>query len=206
MMLSTFKDYLMTHLWKTGDDVVLANLDTIIATAYSELDRVFKVVDREAVATLSAESNEVALPADYRSMRSLVSLSVGKMNYLIPAEFADRIACQQTCPNDYTVVNKTVRLTFNPTAEAPESLECWYTAVVPRLDDETEENWLADDYFDVLLYTVLKHTAPFLREDERVAMWSDMQNTAIASALEENEHERKYAGSPLKINFSRRIK
>jgi hypothetical protein len=52
----------------------------------------------------------------------------------------------------------------------------------------------------VYLYCVLKHTAPFLREDERLGTWDAMYGNAIGTALEEN-NERKYAGSPLKMHF-----
>lgn len=197
-----FKDYIMTHLWKVGDSVVVANLDLIVKTAETELNRVFKVEDRVAVTTIEAEAIAWPLPDDFRTLRSLTSVLYGEMKYNIPSDFANKTAAGSLDPRDFTVVNKTLRLVGEMSADDPLELECWYYRNIPYYGelDDSEENWLAEEYFDVLLYCVLKHTAPFLREDERLQTWGALYSDALQSALDENE-DRKFAGSPLKIKF-----
>jgi len=207
MTYAEFKNYLMTHLWKVGDSLVLDNLPTIITTAEAELNRVIKVEDRVTVADIVAEATSWPMPADYRSMRSLSSPLRGEMVYNIPADFANKRASNKATGKDYTVVNNTLRLIGNISAESPVTLEAWYyRKLVPFADDpEGVYNWLVQDYFDVYLYGVLKHTAPFLREDERLTTWAALYNDAKASALEEND-DRKYAGSPLKLKFPKGVR
>lgn len=202
MTRDEFQTYLMTHLWKTGDSLVLQNLPTIIVTAENELNRTLKVEDRVSVLDIQAEGIAWPLPPDYRAMRHLSSPQRGEMVYNIPADFANKRANKCATGKDYTVVNKTLRLIGNITPENPLALECWYYRNIPKLtDDESEDtNWLLQDYFDVYLYCVLKHTAPFLREDERLQVWGTLFSDAMVAALDEND-DRKYAGSPLKMKF-----
>ena len=202
MTFDEFQTYLMTHLWKTGDSIVLNNLPTIILTAEAELNRTLKVEDRVSVLDMQATSIAWPLPPDYRSMRHLSSPQRGEMNYNIPADFANKRAAKTCTGKDYTVVNKTLRLIGNITPEAPLDLETWYYRNIPKMADDPEEtsNWLLQDYFDVFLYCVLKHTAPFLREDERLQVWGTLFSDAMIAALDE-DNDRKYAGSPLKVKF-----
>lgn len=208
MIYSEFKDFVITHLWKNGDSVVIAALDTIIFTAESELDRLFKVEDRATVVALEATGESVALPTDYRTLRSLSpTLGNGSYKYLSPADFAEKKGGNTADPYQFTVVNKTLYLVAGGTVDEPLSLDCWYYRKVPHFAElgSSEESWLAEDYFDVYLYAVLKHTAPFLREDERIPMWQQMYGDAVASA-EADSLERKYAGSPLSIKFPKGVK
>lgn len=201
MTYDEFKTYLMTHLWKTGDSLVLANLPVIIRTAEVELNRSLKVEDRVTVADLAATSTTCPLPLDYQALRSLSSPQRGEMTYNIPADFAEKKAVNRATGKDYTVVNNNIRLIGNISVEAPVNLECWYyRKIMPIEGLATGPYWLMDDYFDVLLYCVLKHSAPFLREDERIPVWTTMFNEAINSAITDSD-ERKYAGSPLKIKM-----
>ena len=201
MTYSDFKTYIITHLWKAGDAVVIANLDNIIATANAELNRVLKVEDRTTSLALSITTNSYTLPADFREMRMVTVKNIGLMEYLPPQDFAQM---QNGYPNDmlvyYTIVNKALRFTGGMSVSVPLTGELVYYANVPDFK-VTDVSWMADNYFDVYLYCVLKHTAPFLREDERVQMWTTYYDTALNSAIEENEN-RKYGGSPLTINFN----
>jgi hypothetical protein len=202
MTYDEFKTYIMTHLWKMGDSVVLDSLPTIINTAEAELNRTLKVEDRVSVLDIQAEAIAWPLPPDYRSMRSLTSPYRGEMHYNMPADFATKRATGCATGKDYTVVNKTLRLIGTITPEKPLALEAWYYRNIPKITDDPsgETNWLLADYFDVYLYCVLKHTAPFLREDERLQVWGTLFSDAMIAALDEND-DRKYAGSPLKIKF-----
>ena len=202
MNIDEFKDYMMTHLWKRGDQLVLDNLPQIIFTAESELNRTFKVEDRVSVIDLHATAIAWPLPQDYRQMRHLSSRQRGEMQYNIPADFANSRATGKTTGKDYTVVNKTIRLLGNITVDTPLDLEAWYYRNVPNFaaDPDGSHNWLVQDYFDVFLYCVLKHTAPFLREDARIPVWTEYFGIAFGSAIDENE-DRKYAGSPLKMKW-----
>ncbi len=207
MTYEEFQAYCVTHLWKMGDTFVIENLPQIIMTAEHELNRIFKVENRVTVTDIVAEAQSWPLPADYRSMRHVSSPLRGEMIYNVPADFSDKRAHRACTIRDYTVVNRTIRLLGNINSENPLPLEIWYYRnLIPFAQDtDGSDNWLVDEYFDVYLYCVLKHTAPFLREDERLATWGALFNSAFTTAIEEND-ERKYAGSPLQLKMPRGIR
>lgn len=76
---------------------------------------------------------------------------------------------------------------------------CDYRTTVPRFKD-ADSSWLADEYLDLYTYSVLRQTAPFLREDERLQVWQAMHDEALASALDVSAFEQSkgtFASKPL---------
>lgn len=205
MTYEEFNDFLMVHLWKQGDTVVLDALPTIIKIAEAELDRILKVTEREVIGALSVTATAIELPADCRSVRSVWNTR-GMMRYISPAEFADNQARDGWAEYDgYTVANSVLLLSNNiKVTTPPGSVQVWYYSKILPFTTGTP-SFLADNYFDVFLYAVLKHTAPFLREDERIQTWNAMYGAALGAALDEDQ-ERRFAGSPIKTKFSNSIR
>lgn len=205
MTYAEFKDFIMMHLWKMGDAVVIANLDNLIQMAESELNRTFKVERRTCIKEALVSDTMLSLPVDYREMRHLTIPTIGDFEYVMPAEFehfARRAASGGFLPY-YTVVNNCIRLIGNFTADVPKTAVMTYYTNIPAFR-QTNVSWLADEYLDVYAYCCLKHTAPFLREDDRIPVWKAMFDEAHGGAMEENDM-RKYSGSPLKMKFPRGI-
>ena len=211
MNYQEFKDYLITHLWKQGDSVVIDALDTLIKTANVEVDRVIDVPDRESRITIDANTNPFTLPDDVKRVRALsgtgsLNRENGEMTYVTPGEFANKEAGRGPFPRNayFTTVNNEVHVTYNIDPNVPVSFNLWYIKKIPDFKT-TDESWVAEDFFDVYLYCVLKHSAPFLREDERLAVWDNLYQTAVGTMVSEGE-DRRYAGSALKTQFSRNIR
>ena len=69
MTYQEFKDHLIAFLWKTGDQVLIDNLDNLITMAEHELRTSFRIADRETSDTIVTSDLETPLPAEYHSMR-----------------------------------------------------------------------------------------------------------------------------------------
>lgn len=196
-----FKAFLTTFLWRDGDTVLTANLDSLITMANAELNRVFKVEDRATTAVLSVTDVVLELPGDYREMRSLSIADLGPCEYLSPLEFARQDMwnrSRQRLPI-FTLQNGDVKLSGNFTADSPVDATLVYYANIPDFA-VTNTSWVADNYLDVYAYCALKHSAPFLREDDRLQTWASLYSDALDKAMTENA-ARKYPGSPQKITF-----
>jgi hypothetical protein len=201
MTYAEFKAFVTTFLWRDGDTVLTNNLDNLIKMANAELNRVFKVEDRTITATTPVTDNTATVPSDYREMRSLSLTDVGPMTYLTPLEFSrqDVInAGRQRLPI-FTVSNDLILLSGDFSPENPGEMTMVYYANIPDFA-VTDTSWVADDYLDVYAYCVLKQSAPFLREDDRLQVWTSAYGAALQSALDENA-ARKYTGSPQKITY-----
>ena len=202
MTFQQFIDYLTTHLWKIGDSLVVNNLPTIIKTADAELNASFKVEDRNTIMEATAVSRRIQMPLDFRSMIALANPRYGGMTYRSQRLFStDLINNMHGTPNgSYTVSGNSIYLTGSPSVDQPFDLVMIYYRNLPDFAVE-DQSWMADKFLNVYLYCVLKHTATFLREDERLAVWTALYQEAFNLAMEENAHEVKFAGTPLKMHM-----
>ena len=75
-----------------------------------------------------------------------------------------------------------------------------YRASIPALSDSNTSNWLLEEAPDAYLYGTLMQTAPWLREDERVAMWGSLYAQAIQSVNKDGEMA-KHGGSGLRMKI-----
>lgn len=65
-----------------------------------------------------------------------------------------------------------------PTPETDVSMEVVYYELPALLDDTMQSNWLTEYAPNLLLYASLLEAAPFLKNDERLAMWQQMYDRA----------------------------
>ena len=69
-----------------------------------------------------------------------------------------------------------------PTPDASGKAEVIYYELPQLLDDTAQTNWLTDHAPNLLLYGALLEASPFLKNDERIAVWQGMYDRA-AQAL-----------------------
>ena len=86
-----------------------------------------------------------------------------------------------------------------PTPSEDTDFELLYYQKIPSLSSNSD-NWLLLDSPDVYLYGSLLHSAPYLAEDQRVAIWAQMYSAAVARLNEASESAR-YSGSGLRLKI-----
>lgn len=79
----------------------------------------------------------------------------------------------------YTVIGKTIRLVPAPDGSSPTNLDLWYFAQLPALNSTDTTNWALTQYPDLYLYGALTHTAPYLKSDERIALWDGLYSRIL---------------------------
>lgn len=199
MDYASFKEYLTTFLWKAGDSILIANLDNLIKMANHELDRVLKVERRHSGAPLTINALDVDVPTDYHSIRSLecddTSLNIKRFDYVEPSRL---IHMRRQTLNHYWLPYYSIRgrkLMFSgPYTDAPTTVLLEYNTKVPDFFTE-DASWVADEYLDIYVYAVLKQSAGFLREDERIATWQQLFADGINTAVDDSEHSQTRAPS-----------
>jgi hypothetical protein len=77
--------------------------------------------------------------------------------------------------------------------------EITYYAKITALSADGDTNWLLTNHPDVYLYGSLVHTAPYLKDDARIAVWAGL----LAQSMTEIEDESNAArfGSPLRMRM-----
>jgi hypothetical protein len=87
-----------------------------------------------------------------------------------------------------------------PTPSATTNTELLYYAKPAALSSSNADNWLLLEAPDVYLYGVLLHSAPYLGEDERVAIWAQMYSAAVTQ-LNKSSEDARYSGSGLTLKI-----
>lgn len=204
MTYAEFKAYLAVFLWKQNDTDLIANLDKLITMADAELNRVLDIQRRDVTLLLAPTTQDYVLPTGFRHVVSLSSLAANAVSAFTQTTEIDMYSRRVSTQSSYVspfyaisqgVANKVLMLA-GPFTVTPGNLALVYRSNVPNFA-VTNASWLADDFLDLYTYTVLGHTAPFLREDERLALWDKYKNDGVATAIQEDRHGVKFGGSPL---------
>jgi hypothetical protein len=80
-------------------------------------------------------------------------------------------------PVYYTVVGCQFQL--YPPADQDYTAELTYLKRFPAISADNETNWILTDYPDAYLYGALLQSAPYLKDDGRMAMWAELFTAAI---------------------------
>ena len=88
------------------------------------------------------------------------------------------------------------QIEFVPTPDVDYELTLQYSARIPYLSDELQDNWLLIDYPDIYLYGTLLQSAPYLQEDARLPVWAQMYSAAVTNANAQSDNVQ-FGGSSL---------
>jgi hypothetical protein len=79
----------------------------------------------------------------------------------------------------YTIMGKTLRMVPPPASATPATLEMWYYSNLPAISTGNPTNWALTQYPDLYLYGSLVHTAPYLKNDERIQVWEGIYQSIL---------------------------
>lgn len=188
--------------WLIRPDLA-SRVPTFIRLAEAEASRRLRTRQMVARARIMADNRYVALPSDWRKAWNIQRVADDyPLEYRAPAEL-DRLRYDSKerpgkykPASFYTLFGNSLELAPAPTPEDPVEVEMIYYAKVPMLSDESQSNWLLQAHPDLYLFGALKHTATFLKEDERLPVWAEQFETALAAANAEDTDARR-SGAPM---------
>lgn len=153
-----------------------------------------------ARATIAADAEFTQLPARYVAVQTLALAETVNgaptidVEYLDPRNLQPRKAdeaawradlaelhADEGHPRFYTIVGTELRLFPIPEQTYYAHLTC-YERLEPLASAST--NWMLEKHPDAYLYGSLVHSAPYLKDDGRLAMWKALYDTAIEGALQ----------------------
>jgi hypothetical protein len=85
-----------------------------------------------------------------------------------------------------------------PTPDAEYDAELLYYEKIPVLSDSNTTNWLLEFAPDLYLYGSLVHSAPYLKDDERIQVWATLYTTALQGLNNQSESAR-FGGSGIRM-------
>ena len=189
--------------WLDRDDLD-AVIPDFITLAEHQMERVvrhYKMVERSSGAL---DSQYSAVPADWLETIRM-SISDGNTSKVDQTSLTDLMDKREAGlnqvgrPRFYAHAGESFEL--YPTPNQTYNIELMYYQKIPALSTSQATNWLLDFAPDAYLYGSLMQAAPYLGEDERVAVWNGLYNSAISSINAQNEKSR-YSGSTLSMRLS----
>ena len=150
----------------------------------------------------SLDSRYVNLPTDtLEVIRIVVDVTPQiTLQYLTPEEIAERRNSSSTGrPQYFTVVGGStnqIELLRSPDETYTSSI-LYYTKI-PALSDSATTNWLLTNHPDIYLFGTLVEAEPYLKNDERMPMWSARLGKALQELKLQGEREM-HTGSSLRM-------
>jgi len=186
------------------DDLTSA-IEDFITLAESQINRDIRHMKMEARANGVQDAGDEYLqtPPDWLETIRLHLTGTGTTPVTLISRdaMADKRAGAENArgaPTNYTHADGQFQLYPTPGAET--DFELLYYQKLPALSSSNADNWLLLEAPDVYLYGALLHSAPYLAEDERVAIWAQMYSASV-SQLNTASESARYSGSGLKLKI-----
>lgn len=185
---------LVLQYLERSDAAVVNFIPTAIMLAEFEIAENIKTLGQMIVAdgTMTAGNPVIAKPALWRKTVSMtLTNAAGEKQpiYLRKLEYLSSYAPDVTVTgtplyySDYDYDHWFV----SPTPNANFAFETLCYTRLPPLSSANQTNWLTRNAPNALLFGTLKQTAPFLKDDARLAVWSQIFDTAIAALKVEDQ-------------------
>lgn len=186
------------------DDLTSA-IENFIALSESQINRDIRhwKMETRSSGQQSPGDEYSQVPADWmETIRFHVTDNgTSPLNLISRAAMSDKRASNEDAtgtPTHYTHADSQFQL--YPTPSATTNTELLYYAKTKALSASNADNWLLLEAPDVYLYGALLHSAPYLGEDERIAVWAQMYSAAVQQ-LNNASDKAKYSGSGLKLKI-----
>ena len=201
MAISTYAE-LQTAVanWLDRDDLT-DRIPEFIALAEARMNRVLRIRLMEAkyTASTAAAQRNYALPASYIQMRNfqLNTSPITPLQYVTP-EIYDRLwgGSADGTPEFYTIIANEIQL--GPIPASVLTMEMLFYKRITALSGSNTTEAMLTDNPDIYLYGALMEAEPFIMNDERVGLWAQGLQQAIAN-LQEQDNKDRHSGSALRV-------
>src|SRR5512139_2914900 len=175
-------------LARDQDTTLVARIPDFITLAEAKLNRMLNHPGMETTSTstvdiLLAAPETMALPTDFQTMRSVRLTGVtGKPRlFFMPKAHLDdyRTILNNATgqPVYYTIFGTNFEVA--PTPSSNYAIGLSYRRTIPALTVSNTTNWLLTLAPDLYLYGALLEATPYLKNDDRIAIWTSGFNSAL---------------------------
>ena len=179
------------------DDLTSA-IPTFVSLAEASIARDLRHWRQEKRVTLSVDAALEDLPSDWLSTVSLRHSDGTEIEQVGLTEMASLHSVVRSGKPLYYRV-EAGQIEFYPAPDSAYDVDFVYFGRVAALSDAAPTNWLLTNHPDILLYGSLLHSAPYLGDDARSAVWASLYASALASA--QNESGQARHSGPLRMKI-----
>jgi len=179
-----------------------AAIPSFVRLAEAQFNRRIRSHRQIARGSLTIDTQFEALPADWlETIR--ITMDANPIRVLTQTSLDDltryRTATDNTPNAPVYFAHTGTDIELFPTPSTSYTAQITYYAKIATLSADGDTNWLLANHPDAYLYGALSHSAPYLKDDTRLAVWSALLGQAISEIEEENAAAR--FGSPLRMRI-----
>ena len=199
MALDTFAGLKATIADYLNRDDLTAVIPSFITIAEAKFNRKLRTRQMVKRANGQIETAFFAYPSDWLQAKEfqLNTNPIVRLQFVTEA-YGDELKSNRYVstgqPAYYTITG--TQLEFIPAPDATYSAELTYYAKIPALSDSNTSNWLLAYAPDLYLYGALLEAAPYLKDDERLAVWSQMYINSLGD-IEVADQRASVSSTPL---------
>ena len=199
MALDTFAGLKATIADYLNRDDLTAIIPSFITIAEAKFNRKLRTRQMIKRANGQIDSAFFAYPSDWLQAKEfqLNTNPIVRLQFVTEA-YGDELKANRYVsigqPAYYTITG--TQLEFIPTPDSTYSAELTYYAKIPALSDSNTSNWLLAYAPDLYLYGALLEAAPYLKDDERLAVWSQMYINSLGD-IEVADQRASVSSTPL---------
>jgi hypothetical protein len=202
MTISNYGDLKTAIADTLNRDDLTSVIPSFVSLAQAQFNRKIRSHRQITRGSLTIDAQFEALPADWlETIR--ITMDANPIRVLTQISMDDltryRTAIDNTTDAPVYFAHNGTDIELFPTPSTSYTGEITYYAKVTALSADGDTNWLLTNHPDVYLYGSLVHTAPYLKDDARIALWSGL----LAQGMSEIEDETAAArfGSPLRMRM-----
>ena len=157
-----------------------AKLGTFIRLGMTDLGRLLNTPFQSKYAELIVEDGQTELPTDFRALENIELAADGQNIHLTATSRTsfDSMDVLTGPPQYYTIQGR--NLLVLPKSSDALILTIRYQAGIDALVEDTDTNWVLQSAPSAALYASALHTAPYLIEDERIAVWRSLRDESVS--------------------------
>lgn len=146
----------------------------------------------QSIVTDTSVGQVITLPSDYREIQAIYIAfgGVGLEIFPLPPQRLADILVTGGPPAGYVVIGNEIRL-VGGTGDMDYTLV--YFQEMPSIS--STQNWLILREPGLYLYTALTHSAPYLKNDERLVTWGSLAK-AIRDGMQAEDDSARYGNAP----------
>ena len=171
--------------WLNRSDLTSA-IKSFISLGEAQMQRSIRHRDMIERAQASIDSEYSATPADWIQSVSLIleTTPATQLDYVTNEEMNRKksISVGTGKPQCFTHIGDEIQVYPAPEGTGY-TAELVYYAKIPVLSDTNTSNWLLAGHPDIYLYGSLMQSAPYLVDDQRLAVWAGLYQKAIEDLI-----------------------
>lgn len=181
MNFATYADLKASIADELNRDDLSSAIGGFIRLMESQTERQLRTRDMIALNQSFTIANEFEpIPADMLEVRSIVlnTDQVIELEYLTASDLSEfkRSELNIGRPSKFSVVGSNFQFARVPDTSYTATII--YFQKIPKLSDTTTSNWLLENHPDIYFYGSLLNSAPYLKDDARVAVWGALYQNA----------------------------